>query len=111
MYHHGADHEGHDRVLRNTQREKKNKVRLSTGVVGRFWTCDALDGSFAELLTDAVVNNLRGDQSEKLRLQYRDLAHINPRIVCLHLSGNGRDNERKSWPGCDYLMQGETGLM
>lgn len=60
---------------------------------------------------DALVNNLRGDQPEKLRLEYKDLSHINPRIVCLHISGYGRDNERKSWPGYDYLMQGEAGLM
>lgn len=68
---------------------------------------------FEELVAsaDALVNNLRGDQPEKLRLQYKDLAHINPRIVCLHISGYGRDNERRSWPGYDYLMQGEAGLM
>ncbi|QHI97211.1 CoA transferase [Xylophilus rhododendri] len=60
---------------------------------------------------DAVVDNLRGDQPAKLRLQYADLKHLNPRLVCLHISAYGRDNERAAWPGYDYLMQAETGLM
>lgn len=60
---------------------------------------------------DAVVNNLRGDQPEKLNLHYGALKGLNPRIVCLHISGYGRDNSRRSWPGYDYLMQAETGVM
>jgi crotonobetainyl-CoA:carnitine CoA-transferase CaiB-like acyl-CoA transferase len=60
---------------------------------------------------DAVMNNLRGDQPEKLKLDYASLKHINPRIVCLHISAYGRDNERKSWPGYDFLMQAEAGVM
>jgi crotonobetainyl-CoA:carnitine CoA-transferase CaiB-like acyl-CoA transferase len=60
---------------------------------------------------DAVVNNLRGDQPEKLGLDYASLKEINPRVVCLHISAYGRDNERAAWPGYDYLMQAEAGLM
>jgi len=60
---------------------------------------------------DAIVNNLRGDQPEKLGIDYQSLKSINPRIVCLHISAYGRDNDRKSWPGYDFLMQAEAGLM
>lgn len=60
---------------------------------------------------DAVTNNLRGDQPEKLGITYDALKHINPKIVCGHLSAYGRDNDRKNWPGYDYLMQAEAGLM
>jgi crotonobetainyl-CoA:carnitine CoA-transferase CaiB-like acyl-CoA transferase len=60
---------------------------------------------------DAVMNNLRGDQPEKLGLDYASLKHLNPRIVCLHISAYGRDNERRSWPGYDFLMQAEAGVM
>jgi crotonobetainyl-CoA:carnitine CoA-transferase CaiB-like acyl-CoA transferase len=60
---------------------------------------------------DAVMNNLRGDQPEKLGLDYASLRHLNARIVCLHISAYGRDNERKSWPGYDFLMQAEAGVM
>ena len=59
---------------------------------------------------DAVLNNLRGDQPEKLGLTYAALKSVNPRLVCAHLSAYGRDNERKSWPGYDYLMQAEAGF-
>jgi crotonobetainyl-CoA:carnitine CoA-transferase CaiB-like acyl-CoA transferase len=69
--------------------------------------------AFERLVTtaDAVMNNLRGDQPEKLGLDYASLNHLNPKIVCLHISAYGRDNDRKSWPGYDFLMQAEAGLM
>ncbi len=60
---------------------------------------------------DAVVNNLRGDQPVKLGLTYDALKAINPAIVCGSLSAYGRGNSRESWPGYDYPMQAECGLM
>ena len=61
--------------------------------------------------SDAVMNNLRGDQPAKLGLDYKALSSVNPAIVCLHISAYGRDNARQAWPGYDFLMQAETGLM
>jgi len=60
---------------------------------------------------DAVFNNLRGDLPEKLGLTYDALQAVNERIVCVHLSAFGRDNERAGWPGYDYLMQAECGYL
>jgi len=60
---------------------------------------------------DAVMNNLRGDQPTKLGLHYAALSGLNPKIVCLHISAYGRDNERAARPGFDYLMQAEAGIM
>ena len=60
---------------------------------------------------DVVMNNLRGDQPEKLGLDHAALGPVNPRILCAHLSAYGRDNERKGWPGYDYLMQAEAGYL
>ncbi|MEM1380647.1 MAG: CoA transferase [Pseudomonadota bacterium] len=60
---------------------------------------------------DAVANNLRGDQPEKLGLTYADLQSVNPKIVCAHLSAYGRKSERAALPGYDYLMQAEAGFM
>ncbi len=60
---------------------------------------------------DALANNLRGDQPAKLGLRYEDLKDVNERLVCAHLSAYGRDNERASWPGYDYLMQAECGFL
>jgi crotonobetainyl-CoA:carnitine CoA-transferase CaiB-like acyl-CoA transferase len=68
---------------------------------------------FARLVerSAAVVNNLRGDQPAKLGLDYATLGKVNPAIVCAHISAYGRDNERTAWPGYDFLMQAEAGLM
>ena len=56
-----------------------------------------------------MANNLRGDLPEKLGLTYAALKDANPAIVCAHLSAYGRDNDRRQWPGYDYLMQAEAG--
>lgn len=74
------------------------------------------DAGMATLLglvesADALVNNLRGDLPAKLGLDYEHLGKLNKALVCLHISAYGRDNERASWPGYDYLMQAESGIM
>jgi len=60
---------------------------------------------------DAVLNNLRGDQPEKLGLTHAALSDTNPDIVCAHLSGYGRTGDRATWPAYDYLMQAEAGFL
>ena len=69
-------------------------------------------GVFHDLVrsADATLDNLRGDQPEKLGLTYEALKEVNPRIVCAHLSAYGREGSRKAWPGYDYLMQAEAGI-
>ncbi len=62
-------------------------------------------------MADAVTNNARGDQPEKLGLTYAALAEVNPAIVCVHASAYGRGNPREAWPGYDYLMQAEAGFL
>ncbi len=61
--------------------------------------------------SDAVLDNLRGDIPAQLGITYEILGKANPRIVCAHLSAYGREGSRRSWPGYDYLMQAEAGLM
>jgi len=60
---------------------------------------------------DAVFNNLRGDLPARLGLTYEALCVVRRDIVCAHLSAYGRDGERASWPGYDYLMQAEAGYL
>jgi len=62
-------------------------------------------------LSDAVFNNLRGDQPHKLGLTYEHLQPINPRIVCCSLSGFGLTGPRCAEPAYDYLMQAYAGWM
>lgn len=58
---------------------------------------------------DAVFSNLRGDQPERLRITYAQLREINPRIVCVALTGYGRVGDRAALPGYDALVQAEAG--
>ncbi|HEY0614316.1 MAG TPA: CoA transferase [Candidatus Elarobacter sp.] len=60
-------------------------------------------------VSDAVYSNLRGDIPEKLGLRYADLAHVNPRIVCVSLSGFGMTGPRRAEPAYDYILQGMAG--
>lgn len=68
-------------------------------------------GVFEDLVrvSDAVYSNLRGDVPAKLRLRYADLAHLNPRVVCVSLSGFGMTGPRRTEPAYDYLVQGLAG--
>jgi crotonobetainyl-CoA:carnitine CoA-transferase CaiB-like acyl-CoA transferase len=58
---------------------------------------------------DAVFSNLRGDQPERLGLTYASLRHVNPRIVCVALTGYGRRGPDARLPGYDALVQAESG--
>jgi crotonobetainyl-CoA:carnitine CoA-transferase CaiB-like acyl-CoA transferase len=60
---------------------------------------------------DAVFNNLRGDQSAALGLDYATLGPLNPRVVCCSLSGFGRTGPRRDEPAYDYLLQAYAGFM
>ena len=97
--------EGDSEFFQTFSRSKKS-VTLEIKTPGGRATFERLVAS-----ADAVVNNLRGDQPEKLRLSYDHLKAIKPAIVCAHLSAYGRKGSRAAWPGYDYLMQAETGMM
>src|SRR3954453_16490925 len=70
-------------------------------------------GVFEDLVarSDAVFSNLRGDQPERLRLRYADLAAVNPRIVCVSLSGYGMTGRRAPEGAYDATIQALTGWM
>jgi crotonobetainyl-CoA:carnitine CoA-transferase CaiB-like acyl-CoA transferase len=86
----------------------RNKRSLSLDVTNR-----AGREVFEDLVrvSDAVWSNLRGDVPERLRITYRDLSSINPRIVCCSLSAFGMTGPRKGEPGYDYVLQGIAGWM
>ena len=58
---------------------------------------------------DAVLSNLRGDQPARLRITYKDLSSVNPRIVCVALTGYGQAGPAAILPGYDALIQAEAG--
>lgn len=62
-------------------------------------------------VSDAVYSNLRGDVPAKLGLTYEHLSHLNPRIVCVSLTGFGSMGPDSASPGYDYIFQALTGWM
>jgi crotonobetainyl-CoA:carnitine CoA-transferase CaiB-like acyl-CoA transferase len=62
-------------------------------------------------VSDAVYSNLRGDVPERLKIRYDDLKHVNPKIVCVSVSGFGMTGPRRAEPGYDYILQGIAGWM
>jgi crotonobetainyl-CoA:carnitine CoA-transferase CaiB-like acyl-CoA transferase len=60
---------------------------------------------------DAVYSNLRGDVPARLGITYEDLRHLNPKIVCVSISGFGMTGPRALQPGYDYILQGLAGWM
>jgi crotonobetainyl-CoA:carnitine CoA-transferase CaiB-like acyl-CoA transferase len=61
--------------------------------------------------SDAVFSNLRGDGPAALRITYPDLAAINPRIVCVSLSGFGMTGPRATQRAYDATIQALAGWM
>src|SRR4051812_23980850 len=61
--------------------------------------------------SDAVFSNLRGDRAASLRIRYPDLAHVNPRVVCVSLSGFGNTGPRTAQGAYDVTIQALAGWM
>jgi formyl-CoA transferase len=60
---------------------------------------------------DVVVENFRPDVKKRLKIDYRTLARINPRLVYTSISGFGQDGPYAERPGFDQIAQGMGGLM
>jgi len=60
---------------------------------------------------DVVVENFRPDVKKRLKIDYKALAKINPRIVYASISGFGQDGPYANRPGFDQIAQGMGGLM
>ena len=59
--------------------------------------------------SDALLSNVRADLTATLGLRHADLAHVNPRIVCVSLSAYGSAPEDARLPGYDAVIQAEAG--
>jgi crotonobetainyl-CoA:carnitine CoA-transferase CaiB-like acyl-CoA transferase len=60
--------------------------------------------------SDALLANLRPTAIRKLGLTYDALHDVNPKIVCVALTGYGLDGPEAAWPVFDYLVQAGVGL-
>jgi crotonobetainyl-CoA:carnitine CoA-transferase CaiB-like acyl-CoA transferase len=60
--------------------------------------------------SDALLANLRPAAIRKLGLTYDALREVNPKIVCVALTGYGLDGPEGDWPVFDFLVQAGVGL-
>jgi crotonobetainyl-CoA:carnitine CoA-transferase CaiB-like acyl-CoA transferase len=60
---------------------------------------------------DVVVENFRPDVKKRLKIGYKDLRKINPKIVFASISGFGQTGPYAERPGFDQIAQGMGGLM
>jgi crotonobetainyl-CoA:carnitine CoA-transferase CaiB-like acyl-CoA transferase len=60
---------------------------------------------------DVVVENFRPDVKKRLKIDYKDLRKVNPKIVYASISGFGQDGPYAERPGFDQIAQGMGGLM
>jgi crotonobetainyl-CoA:carnitine CoA-transferase CaiB-like acyl-CoA transferase len=98
--------EGEDSLFFETFNRNKRSLSLDvTTPAGR----EVLEGLVR--VSDGLFSNLRGDVPERLRITYKDLGAVNPRIVCCSLSAYGMTGPRKAEPGYDYILQGIAGWM
>ncbi|MGH6768504.1 MAG: CaiB/BaiF CoA transferase family protein [Xanthobacteraceae bacterium] len=60
---------------------------------------------------DVVVENFRPDVKRRLKIAYKDLQKVNPKIILGSISGFGQDGPYAGRPGFDQIAQGMGGLM
>src|SRR6187431_1671594 len=60
---------------------------------------------------DVIVENFRPDVKRRLKVDYKDVKTVNPRIVYGSISGFGQDGPYENRPGFDQIAQGMGGLM
>jgi crotonobetainyl-CoA:carnitine CoA-transferase CaiB-like acyl-CoA transferase len=60
---------------------------------------------------DVVVENFRPDVKKRLKIDYKDLRKVNPKIIYASISGFGQSGPYADRPGFDQIAQGMGGLM
>jgi crotonobetainyl-CoA:carnitine CoA-transferase CaiB-like acyl-CoA transferase len=60
---------------------------------------------------DVVVDNFRPRVLAKLKLSHEHLVEMNPRIITCSLTGFGETGPYAQWPGYDYTIQAQAGVM
>ena len=101
----GRHHVGdHNVYFASLNRNKKSVLLDLTDADGK--------AAFHKLVAgaDALVTNLRPRAIHKLGLTYEALKEINPRLVCVALTGFGLTGPYSEHPAYDYIIQAMTGV-
>ena len=99
----GGPREGAD--FQNLHRNKRSMTLNLKSKEGR--------AAFLKMVkkADVIVENFRPDVKRRLKIDYKDVKKVNPRIVYGSISGFGQDGPYESRPGFDQIAQGMGGLM
>ena len=99
----GGPREGFD--FQNLHRNKRSMTLNLKSPEGR--------AAFLKMVkkADVIVENFRPDVKRRLKIDYKDVKKINPRIVYGSISGFGQDGPYENRPGFDQIAQGMGGLM
>jgi crotonobetainyl-CoA:carnitine CoA-transferase CaiB-like acyl-CoA transferase len=99
----GGPREGSD--FQNLHRNKRSMTLNLKSPEGR--------AAFLKMVkkADVIVENFRPDVKRRLKIDYKDVKKINPRIVYGSISGFGQDGPYENRPGFDQIAQGMGGLM
>lgn len=60
---------------------------------------------------DVLIENYRTGTAEKFGVGWERISTLNPRIVYCSISGYGRTGIGADWPGYDFVIQADAGLM
>jgi crotonobetainyl-CoA:carnitine CoA-transferase CaiB-like acyl-CoA transferase len=95
----------HNAYFASLNRSKKSVVLDLASDAGR----EALHSLARE--SHALITNLRPSAIRKLGLTYAALGAVNPKLVCVALTGYGLDGPYAESPAYDYVIQALTGVM
>ncbi|MBX9823490.1 MAG: CoA transferase [Xanthobacteraceae bacterium] len=99
----GGPREGSD--FQNLHRNKRSMTLNLKSKEGR--------AAFLKMVkkADVIVENFRPDVKRRLKIDYKDVKKVNPKIVYGSISGFGQDGPYENRPGFDQIAQGMGGLM
>src|SRR5436190_14818765 len=99
----GGPREGFD--FQNLHRNKRSMTLNLKSKEGR--------AAFLKMVkkADVVVENFRPDVKRRLKIDYKDVKKVNPRVVYGSISGFGQNGPYENRPGFDQIAQGMGGLM
>src|SRR4026209_1149474 len=99
----GGPREGGD--FQNLHRNKRSMTLNLKSKEGR--------AAFMKMVkkADVIVENFRPDVKRRLKIDYKDVKKVNPRIVYGSISGFGQGGPYENLPGFDQIAQGMGGLM
>src|SRR3954469_23221439 len=99
----GGPREGGD--FQNLHRNKRSMTLNLKSKEGR--------AAFLKMVkkADVIVENFRPDVKRRLKIDYKDVAKVNPKIVYGSISGLRQNGPYEGRPGFDQIAQGMGGLM